>query len=367
MSPSHRPTAPVPPTGGVVVGARGRHRRRHRQRDRGDAHAAPPEPAVHQHDDHGWRHRRAHRHAQVHRDDAQPRAPDRLGPRLVRRLPALHLLLRAARPLHRRRRLGHPLRRGLQVGDRSSARSCCRSARGPAAGSSGCRRRSRPCWPRPRSRSSSTTRSPSTAGTCSRRWPGSTPSPSACRWPCCSSGCSPRGAEGRHRVWAAVVLAGCVLSHIVPAMYALGGAVVLTVVELLPARWGIGDTSLLCGAATRCVAGAPDGGRLVGRLDASASACCSRVGGWCPSVSTTPTRPRWGTEPQQVERSSSPRPTPGPSSSPGSAARWPSSCAAASGSRSPCSAPPRRWPRGRPAGRASTTSGSCRCGSSRST
>ena len=47
--------------------------------------------------------------------------------------------------------------------------------------------------------------------------------------------------EGRHRAWAAVVLAGCVLSHIVPGLYAVGGAVVLTVIELLPARWGIGD------------------------------------------------------------------------------------------------------------------------------
>ena len=50
--------------------------------------------------------------------------------------------------------------------------------------------------------------------------------------------------EGRHRAWAAVVLAGCILSHIVPGLYALGGAVVLTVIELLPARWGIGDTAL---------------------------------------------------------------------------------------------------------------------------
>jgi hypothetical protein len=48
--------------------------------------------------------------------------------------------------------------------------------------------------------------------------------------------------EGRHRAWAAVVLAGCVLSHIVPGLYALGGALVLTVIELLPARWGIGDS-----------------------------------------------------------------------------------------------------------------------------
>ncbi len=50
--------------------------------------------------------------------------------------------------------------------------------------------------------------------------------------------------EGRHRGWTAMVLAVCVLSHIVPAMYALGGAALLTVIELLPARWGIGDTRL---------------------------------------------------------------------------------------------------------------------------
>ena len=47
--------------------------------------------------------------------------------------------------------------------------------------------------------------------------------------------------EGRYRGWAAVVLAGCVLSHIIPGMYALGGAAILTVIELLPARWGIAD------------------------------------------------------------------------------------------------------------------------------
>ena len=51
--------------------------------------------------------------------------------------------------------------------------------------------------------------------------------------------------EGRHRAWAAVVLAACVLSHIVPGLYALGGAAVLTVIELLPARWGIGDSTLM--------------------------------------------------------------------------------------------------------------------------
>ena len=51
--------------------------------------------------------------------------------------------------------------------------------------------------------------------------------------------------EGRYRGWAAVVLAGCVLSHIVPGMYALGSAVILTIVELLPARWGIADSRLV--------------------------------------------------------------------------------------------------------------------------
>ena len=50
--------------------------------------------------------------------------------------------------------------------------------------------------------------------------------------------------EGRHRGWATLVLAVCVLSHIVPGMYALGGAVILTAIELLPARWGISDTRL---------------------------------------------------------------------------------------------------------------------------
>jgi hypothetical protein len=51
--------------------------------------------------------------------------------------------------------------------------------------------------------------------------------------------------EGRHRAWAAVVLAACVLSHIVGGLYALGGAAVLTLIELLPAHWGIGDRALL--------------------------------------------------------------------------------------------------------------------------
>lgn len=42
---------------------------------------------------------------------------------------------------------------------------------------------------------------------------------------------------GRHRGVTAVVLALCIAAHIVPAMFALAGAVVLTLFELVPARW----------------------------------------------------------------------------------------------------------------------------------
>ncbi|HVC14257.1 MAG TPA: hypothetical protein VND62_05295 [Acidimicrobiales bacterium] len=41
---------------------------------------------------------------------------------------------------------------------------------------------------------------------------------------------------GRHRAWAAIVLAVCVLAHMVPGALALAGAAVLTAVELVPAR-----------------------------------------------------------------------------------------------------------------------------------
>ncbi len=92
---------------------------RHRggRRDAGGAQPAPSVVAGGQHHHGRRRHRRA-RHApglpQVAPLD--PRAADGLGPGLVRRLPALHLLLPVARSPHRalqRRRL---LRRGLQGG-----------------------------------------------------------------------------------------------------------------------------------------------------------------------------------------------------------------------------------------------------------
>jgi hypothetical protein len=47
--------------------------------------------------------------------------------------------------------------------------------------------------------------------------------------------------EGTCRGWASIVLAVCVLSHIIPGMLALAGAVFLVLIELLPARWGFHD------------------------------------------------------------------------------------------------------------------------------
>ena len=286
------------PAGRLVVGARCHHGRHDRRRDRGDPDAAPSEPFVHQHDDDGWRHGRAHRDAQVHGDDAQPRAPHRLGPGLVRRLPALHLLFHAARLLHRRRRLGHPLRRGVQAGHDLGVGAAADHGVGVRAVLPACARRSRPCWPRRRCRSSSTTRTRSTAATSSRRWRGSTPSRSAWRWRCWFLGLFAAAVrEGRHRAWAAVVLAACILSHIVPGLYALGGAAVLTVIELLPARWGIGDSRLRLWRerSRRCPARPRT--RTLWRAGSTVGIGLAplRRSGSSRSGSSAPTPPRWGT------------------------------------------------------------------------
>ena len=109
---------------------------------------------------------------------------------------------------------------------RSSARSCCPSAPGPAAGSSDSGLRSRPCWPRPRC--------PFLFDYTFTIYGGNLFSTLAGEYAYSFSlslavlflglfACAVR--EGRYRGWAAIVLAVCVLSHIVPGMYALGGAV----------------------------------------------------------------------------------------------------------------------------------------------
>lgn len=47
---------------------------------------------------------------------------------------------------------------------------------------------------------------------------------------------------GRHRAWTAVALAACILAHIVPALFALVGAALLVVMEMLPQRIRPRDT-----------------------------------------------------------------------------------------------------------------------------
>ena len=131
--------------------------------------------------------------------------------------------------------------------------------------------------------------------------------------------------EGRYRGWAAIVLAGCVLSHIVPGMYALGGAVILTVVELLPARWGIADS------VTAHLAGRPDGRpgavdphSVVGRLDRGDRVAAYGVVAGARSVWSTRIRRPWATRTWRAGPSTSVRPTPGRSSWPASASSRPS-------------------------------------------
>jgi hypothetical protein len=48
--------------------------------------------------------------------------------------------------------------------------------------------------------------------------------------------------SGQHRTWTAVVLAACVLAHILPALFALAGGVILVLMEMLPARVRPRDT-----------------------------------------------------------------------------------------------------------------------------
>ena len=180
-----------------------------------------------------------------------------VGPGLVRRLPSLHLLLHHPRPLHRHRRVDHPVRRGVQVGH------------DPRFGhAADLRLGVRPVLPPP-----PPTSDPAGGGHPSvlvrlhlhhlRREPvldlgGGVrlllqpvvggPVPRSLRL---------RHSGGKYRGWTAIVLAGCVLSHIVPGMYALGGAVILTIVELLPSRWGIADSSLHVWRSDRTAAPVP--------------------------------------------------------------------------------------------------------------
>ena len=87
---------------------------------------------------------------------------------------------------------------------------------------------------------------------------------------------------GRHRGWAALVLAACVVAHIVPTLFALVGAVLLTAFELLPERFRLYDDQTLSSSA---VARAParEGVRSTGRTlwwAVSTVACGLALSGW---------------------------------------------------------------------------------------
>ena len=41
---------------------------------------------------------------------------------------------------------------------------------------------------------------------------------------------------GRHRGWGAITLAACILAHIVPALFAIVGGLLLIAMEMLPQR-----------------------------------------------------------------------------------------------------------------------------------
>jgi hypothetical protein len=91
--------------------------------------------------------------------------------------------------------------------------------------------------------------------------------------------------EGTYRFWAAIVLAGCILSHIVPGMFALVGAAVLMVIELLPAGWRIGDdrVGLPWGrrqANTQAMALAPQPAQVVWRAASTVVAGVLLSGWW---------------------------------------------------------------------------------------
>ena len=199
---------------------------------------------------------------------AEPRPPHGMGSGLVRRLPALHLLFHDSRPLHRDRRLDHPLRRGVQVGHDPRFGHAARSAPGPAAGSSGCGRRSPPCWPPQRCRSCSTTPSPFTAATCSRRWRGSTPIPSACRWRCCSSGSS-RVPSGKADTAAGPRSCSPAACSRTSSRGCTRWAAPSSSRSSSCCRHAGGSPTRRCGLAQRrhCGSGSPDPHPLVGRLD----------------------------------------------------------------------------------------------------
>ena len=190
-------------------------------------------PAVQEHHARRRRHGRPRLAARLRQiQPAAPPADHRLDAGLVRRVSGPDLLLPRPDRRHRPPVVRHPVQHRLQAGHASSGCSPCRSRPGPSGGWPGCAFPARPAWPWPPCRTSSAGSSPSTAAISPRPWPGSSASRSACRWPWCSWALVARGLEdGRHRALAAVLLAACGVCHILPLFFAIGGAVVLTLMR----------------------------------------------------------------------------------------------------------------------------------------
>ena len=230
--PAPGPGGPVPaglvdadhPADGVAgVGQRGGRRRRHR----GGAHPTAPEPAVPQHHHRRGRHRAPTSPCRRSwsRSLADPRAGDRMGPGVVRRVSPLHLLLPVAGPGHRAAQRRSSPTTSPSSWSPCSAACSSRCAPGRSAGWPGCGTPVPPVWPPPHCRSCSSRASRSTEGTCCPPWPGSSPSPSACRSSLLFLGVVAAGLRtGRHRALAAVLFAATLLCHLIPAIFAAAGA-----------------------------------------------------------------------------------------------------------------------------------------------
>ena len=96
--------------------------------------------------------------------------------------------------------------------------------RGRSAGRSAIR--ARPSW-RWRPCPSSSTDVHHLRGTSPRRWRGSSPSRSACRWRWSTWGWSSGASAPGGRAWAAGLLRLVALTHLIPALFAVGGTIVL--------------------------------------------------------------------------------------------------------------------------------------------
>ena len=205
--------------------------------DRGGAVAAPSQPPVVHLGLDRRRQRGALRPAGVPAvGPLVARPAHRLGPRMVRRLPPLHLLLRPAGPVRRAGQLRHPLRTGLQMDHRARV--------GPAPGGglghgaplrhAACRSR---CVGRPDPVLPLRLHVHHLRGEPLLHPGGGVLLLFSIVLALVFLGLVARGLRtGQYRGWAAVTLGACILAHFVPALFALLGAAFLVIMEMLPDR-----------------------------------------------------------------------------------------------------------------------------------